>query len=162
MDPSFIQLYGLFKTVSVGLSPTTSRPSIFDITGRAKWDAWSRIGKEYSDVECAEARYLELAKELGWDGTEQSSVPEANKGKGKASEGDDEAIWDSEESSSKVSGGLGFSVSTLAYTKEASERSVHGFAVEDKTREIEELLARAPDLDLNGLDEHVGISCPKH
>ena len=53
-------------------------------------------------------------------------------------------------------------MSTLAYTKEASERSVHGFAVENKTREIEELLAGAPDLDLNGLDEHVSISCPKN
>jgi len=149
------QLYGIFKTVTVGLSPTTSRPSIFDVTGRAKWDAWSRIGREYPDTECAEARYLELAKELGWDGTQQPRLSETNKERGKTIDKDDEDIWDSEESFSKVGGGLGFSVSTMAHTKEASERSVHGFAVENETREIEELLAQTPDLDLNKLDEHV-------
>lgn len=141
--------------MTIGSSPSESRPSIFDITGRAKWDAWNRIGREYPDTECAEVRYLELAKELGWDGTEQPRLSETNKEKGKASEKGDEDIWDLGESFSKVGGGLGFSVSTMAHTKEASERSVHGFAVENETREIEELLAQAPDFDLNKLDEHV-------
>jgi len=141
--------------VTVGLSPTTSRPSIFDVTGRAKWDAWSRIGREYPDTDCAEARYLELAKELGWDGVQQPHISKTNKEKGKISDKGDEDIWDSEESFSKVGGGFGFSVSTMAHTKEASERSVHGFAVENETREIEELLAQTPDLDLNKLDEYV-------
>lgn len=143
--------------MTVGSNPTTSRPSIFDMTGRAKWDAWSTTGKKYSDVQNAEARYIELAKELGWDETEQPlpNKSEANKGKGKSNEGEEGDIWDSEEESSTGgSGGLGPSVSTMAHTKEASEKTLHGFAVENDVKGIEDLLAIVPDLDLNEVDEH--------
>ncbi|KAJ3574077.1 hypothetical protein NP233_g2005 [Leucocoprinus birnbaumii] len=127
------------------------------MTGRAKWDAWNATGKKYPDEQSAETRYLEMAKELGWNETEQpsSSKPEASKGKGKSDEGEEGDIWDSEEeSSSRSGGGLGFAVSTMSHTKEKSERTLHGFAVENDVKGIEELLSLVPDLDLNEVDEH--------
>ncbi|KXN83651.1 Acyl-CoA-binding domain-containing protein 2 [Leucoagaricus sp. SymC.cos] len=153
-----LELYGLFKTVTVGSTPTTSRPSIFDITGRAKWDAWNAAGKKYSDVHEAESRYLEIAKGLGWDETQRPLLTKSGKGKGKGGsiEGEEGDIWDSEDDSSapqKSSGGLGLSVSTMARTEETSEQTLHGFAVDNDAKGLEDLLAVAPDLNLNELDE---------
>lgn len=72
--------------------------------------------------------------------------------------GEDEegGIWDPEEDASRQGGsGFGGSVSTMAHTKEESEKTLHGFAVENDVKGIQELLAMVPDLDLNELDEHV-------
>ncbi|KAG6332079.1 hypothetical protein ID866_7007, partial [Astraeus odoratus] len=54
------QLYGLYKFLTVSSLPQTSRPSIFDMTGRAKWDAWNNIGHTFGDRKAeAEKRYLD-------------------------------------------------------------------------------------------------------
>jgi hypothetical protein len=129
------------------------------MTGRAKWDAWSTAGKKYSDSQDAEMRYLEIANKLGWNETDAlPSKRKTNKGKGKINGGEDVDIWDSEDESSRSGGGgLGLSVSTMAHSKEASEQTLHGFAVENNVKGIEDLLALVPDLDLNELDEHVSI-----
>jgi len=69
-----LELYGLFKRVSVAEHPTSGRPSIFDPAGRAKWDAWSEAGvtlKGDDGAIQAEARYVAIAIELGFG-------PEAN------------------------------------------------------------------------------------
>lgn len=73
---AFTQIYGLYKYLTVARSPTTPRPSLFDFTGRAKWDAWKETGDKYADLDLgpgnanAEARYIEIARELGWSGNE--------------------------------------------------------------------------------------------
>lgn len=151
--------------MTIGPTPNTSRPSIFDMTGRAKWDAWDGARKKYSAQE-AEARYLDIAKELGWNENETSQkqiqseasikgkAKEVQKGEAEGEEGD---IWDSEEDAANANGGGGLrgSVSTMAYTKEESEKTLHGFAVENDVEGIEELMRIVPDLDLNEVDEHV-------
>lgn len=134
------------------------------MTGRAKWDAWNAAGKKYVNVQEAEARYMEMAKEHGWN---EQAIEQSGQGKpeglsrGKV-ETNEEDIWDSEEASARQSGssgGLGFSVSTMAHTKEASEKTLHGFAVENDMKGIEDLLSIVPDLNLNELDEHVSMTC---
>ena len=57
-----LALYALFKQASVG-DATGSRPGIFDVKGRAKWDAWA--AKKGTPREAAGDQYLELAKRLG-------------------------------------------------------------------------------------------------
>ncbi|KAF9455129.1 ankyrin [Macrolepiota fuliginosa MF-IS2] len=148
-----LELYGLFKYVTAGPTPTSSRPSIFDMTGRAKWDAWNAAGKAYTQAQDAETRYLEIAKELGWD--EQAAVSKQHEAPSTTNEDEDGDIWDSEEDvSSQGGGGLGCAVSTMAYTKEESEKTLHGFAVENNLKGIEDLLSLVPDLNLDELDEH--------
>ncbi|KAJ3507282.1 hypothetical protein NLJ89_g6389 [Agrocybe chaxingu] len=44
-----LELYGLFKHLTVAPKPDVSRPSIFDMVGRAKWDAWDGAGKKAAD-----------------------------------------------------------------------------------------------------------------
>ncbi|XP_006454696.1 hypothetical protein AGABI2DRAFT_182670 [Agaricus bisporus var. bisporus H97] len=157
-----LELYGLFKYVTTGPKPTVSRPSIFDMTGRAKWDAWNAAGQKYVDAQEAELRYLQMAKELGWDETkiDQSVKNDSKKGKGKVragEEGDDD-IWDSDsdsgDSTTKSNSGLGLTVSTMAGAKEASEKTLHGFAVDNDVRGIEDLLKIVPNLNLNEMDEY--------
>ncbi|KAK7064304.1 ankyrin repeat-containing domain protein, partial [Favolaschia claudopus] len=60
-----LELYGLFKYITVSPLPSTSRPSVFDFTGRAKWDAWTAAGKTYSTKAEAESKYLEIARSFG-------------------------------------------------------------------------------------------------
>lgn len=38
-----LEMYALFKQANVGPN-TTSRPGMLDFVGRAKWDAWSKLG----------------------------------------------------------------------------------------------------------------------
>lgn len=54
-------LYGLYKQATVG-DNTSDRPGMFDIAGRAKWDAWI-LKKGLSKEEAMEA-YVNLVKEL--------------------------------------------------------------------------------------------------
>lgn len=139
------------------------------MTGRAKWDAWNKAGQKYVDAQEAETRYLQLAKELGWDETKIDTPvndlsEDPRKGKGKTREGGegDDDIWDSEDESSATKSrnkreGLGLTVSTMAGAKEASEKTLHGFAVDNDVRGIEDLLIIVPDLNLNEMDEYVSL-----
>ncbi|KAH9044808.1 ankyrin [Lactarius pseudohatsudake] len=62
-----LELYGLFKMLTVATSPNTSRPSFFDIAGRAKWDAWALAAQTFEGRPSeAEHRYVEIARSLGW------------------------------------------------------------------------------------------------
>jgi len=62
-----LELYGLFKMLTVAPSPNTPRPSFFDPTGRAKWDAWMRATQTYEGRPSdAERQYLDIARSLGW------------------------------------------------------------------------------------------------
>ena len=41
-DETKLQLYGLYKQVTVG-DCNTARPALYEFVNRAKWDAWSRL-----------------------------------------------------------------------------------------------------------------------
>jgi len=63
-QPSHVQLnlYGLFKQAKNG-NVTGSRPGVFDMRGRAKYDAWSsNKGMSTDDAKLA---YIEVVEELG-------------------------------------------------------------------------------------------------
>ena len=57
-----LELYGLYKQATVG-DATGSRPGMFDVKGRAKWDAWSK--RKGMTKDAARAAYEALAKRLG-------------------------------------------------------------------------------------------------
>jgi carboxylesterase len=57
-----LQLYALYKQATAG-DATGSRPGIFDVKGRAKWDAWAE--KKGLTREAAADRYVALATRLG-------------------------------------------------------------------------------------------------
>ncbi|XP_077431411.1 acyl-CoA-binding protein-like isoform X2 [Vanacampus margaritifer] len=60
-DQELLDLYGLYKQANVG-DIDTDRPGLFDMKGKAKWDAWnSRKGMSKEDAMSA---YVALAKEL--------------------------------------------------------------------------------------------------
>eukprot|EP00240_Pyramimonas_obovata_P007502 CAMPEP_0118944790 /NCGR_PEP_ID=MMETSP1169-20130426/41022_1 /TAXON_ID=36882 /ORGANISM="Pyramimonas obovata, Strain CCMP722" /LENGTH=148 /DNA_ID=CAMNT_0006890353 /DNA_START=227 /DNA_END=670 /DNA_ORIENTATION=+ len=56
-----LQLYALFKQSTVGPC-NTSKPSLIDQVGRAKWDAWNGLG--IMPQELAKLMYLEVTAEL--------------------------------------------------------------------------------------------------
>jgi len=63
-QPTHVQLnlYGLFKQAKNG-NATGSRPGVFDMRGRAKYDAWSsNKGMSTDDAKLA---YIEIVEELG-------------------------------------------------------------------------------------------------
>jgi diazepam-binding inhibitor (GABA receptor modulating acyl-CoA-binding protein) len=54
-------LYGLYKQATVG-DCNTSKPGMFDLKGKAKWEAWNKLkGTAQSD---AETKYIEKVKSL--------------------------------------------------------------------------------------------------
>ncbi len=57
-----LALYALYKQATVG-DATGSRPGMFDVKGRAKFDAWSE--KKGLAKDAAADQYLALAKRLG-------------------------------------------------------------------------------------------------
>lgn len=65
-----LKLYGLFKQATVG-DINTDCPSMFNVAGRAKWNAWSENrGKTDDD---AKNEYISVVARLG--GTNGSPLP---------------------------------------------------------------------------------------
>ncbi|RKP11768.1 acyl-CoA-binding protein [Piptocephalis cylindrospora] len=56
-----LELYALFKQGTIGDNDTT-RPGVFDLKGKAKWDAWT--GKKGLSKEEAQAKYIAYVKAL--------------------------------------------------------------------------------------------------
>lgn len=151
-----LELYGLYKFLTVSPLPQTSRPSLFDMTGRAKWDAWTSTGKTYNDRKAdAEKRYLEIARELGWipgDAGTQLISPSHQPSPGE--------VWDDElgmrvsDSASNHRGGMGTTVSALArpITQDGAE-TLHKLAIEGDPDEVSRFLEAHPLLDINERDE---------
>ena len=136
--------------------PSTSRPSIFDITGRAKWDAWAAIGKQYQDQKEAEEKYLEIARTLGWAGSateiRAQSVPSSSTGEGSWDDKDDS---DTPEASNSSGGGMGLSVSVMMPPSSAIDTSIHGLALSNDVSGLTTLLEQCPETDLDAVDEFV-------
>lgn len=57
-----LRLYALYKQGTVG-DVTGKRPGMFDLVGRAKYDAWSSVAGTPSDE--AKRQYIEYVRELG-------------------------------------------------------------------------------------------------
>lgn len=149
-----LELYGLFKCLTVSPIPNTTCPSIFDMTGRAKWNSWQSIGKTYSNnLPGAEGRYLELARDLGWKPGSTTTEPPP---KGTAEANDDDDIWDKESDTRKgSSGGMGNKVSTVSYGDEGERKGVvHNFAVDGDAGSLRRYLVDHPDADINAKDEY--------
>ncbi|PFH50784.1 hypothetical protein AMATHDRAFT_144280 [Amanita thiersii Skay4041] len=147
-----LELYGLFKFVTVSPTPSTSRPSIFDMTGRAKWDAWNNTAKKYSRPEDAEQQYIEIAKRLGWtEGT--STVKQADEDAIDLDALDDQPDQPSHKPSGG-SGGLGPSVSIVQAPTTMQDGSIHGLAVENDVAGLATILKTVPEIDLDAPDEY--------
>ena len=145
------QLYGLFKLITVSPSPNTSRPSFFDMTGRAKWDAWAQASRDYDGrLDDAEKRYLDITSSLEWKETKSGE-----------SEGAPSAEQESRTSESSTPGGsgsgMGVSVSIIAppALDKNEEGTVHGFAVQNDAQALSEFLEHNSNADLNAKDEFV-------
>ena len=60
-NDELLNLYGLYKQATVG-DNNTSRPGLFDVKGKAKWDNWDSLkGTSKSD---AMNNYITLANSL--------------------------------------------------------------------------------------------------
>lgn len=137
-----LELYGLYKYLTVGHKPTSSCPSIFDMSGRAKWKAWDAMEAKYTgkpDVD-VEERYLEIARQYGW----KESVGEA------AASAMAHPPVDTE---GKHGVGMGVSVSAIARPPEDAtepEDSLHGLVLTGEVDKVKEALDKdgsAVDLD---------------
>ncbi|KAI0307899.1 ankyrin [Multifurca ochricompacta] len=139
-----LELYGLFKTLTVSPSPNTPRPSFFDISGRAKWDAWRFTANSYEGrLLEAEHRYLDIAHSLGWE--EGSPV---------------KAMDETEEQIESGGGtGMGVSVSVVSPPSPNSEAAtgLHGYAMEDNVAAISAFLNASECLDVDARDEYVRV-----
>ncbi|KAJ7125673.1 ankyrin repeat-containing domain protein [Mycena crocata] len=143
-----LELYGLFKYVHGSPLPTTPRPSLFDFTGRAKWDAWTAAGKTQSTKAGAESRYLEIARSLGWT---EGAVPL------ETARNETENIWDSDDENEPTknrgdSGGFGTSVSAMARPEDEADASIHGLVISNDVQRLVSLLQEDAGVDLNARD----------
>ncbi|KAF8898842.1 ankyrin repeat-containing domain protein [Infundibulicybe gibba] len=145
-----LELYGLFKFLTVGPTPNIPRPSIFDMTGRAKWDAWNVTGRSFQNGRDVELRYLDIARDLGWE-EGAPAIPDNPK-----SSDIEEDIWDDDHTSTGTNSGatgLGGSVSTMASRQEGHDESMHGRAIANDPMGILALLEKQPGQNINGRDE---------
>lgn len=146
-------MYGLFKFVTVSHTPNIPKPGLLDFTGRAKWDSWQELGKKYSTQPdpdgVAQARYLEIAKSLGW-----RLGATADDGSLGHDTGDDI------ESTKGVITGTGVFVSTMSAPKGHTDddlSTIHGLAIAGDAQKLEEMLKANLSLDINQRDEFVSV-----
>ena len=58
-----LEFYGLFKQATVG-DTNTERPGMFDLKGKAKWDAWK--AKEGMSQDDAKEAYIAKVRAAGF------------------------------------------------------------------------------------------------
>ncbi|KAI9319744.1 acyl-CoA-binding protein-like protein [Dichotomocladium elegans] len=61
-DNDLLKLYGLFKQATVG-DNNTSKPGMFDLKAKYKWQAWEDLKGKLSQEE-AEKQYIAFVEEL--------------------------------------------------------------------------------------------------
>lgn len=153
-----LELYGLYKCATVSITPNVAKPSIFDIYGKPKWEAWNNAGKTCGgSQEIAEQRYLALARQLGWSPSDQPAVPAPTNTDDNANQEpqDDDDIWDKEDDKGKRAGGGGFavSVSSVAAPQVAEGEGIHALALSGNVQRLRELLSKDAS-DINSVDEY--------
>lgn len=151
-----LELYGLFKMLTVATSPDTSRPSFFDITGRTKWDAWMLAAQTYEGRPSeAEHRYLDIAQSLGW---KEGSFAATSASADKTADDDDDETEGQEERGNGGSGtGMGISVSVISppiLDDVGDSSGLHGYAMRDDVAAISALLRASEGADINVRDEY--------
>jgi len=143
-----LELYGLFKFVTVSHTPNIPRPGLVYFIERAKWDSWQELGKKYSTQSdpdgAAQARYLEIAKSLGWKpgtATDDGSLGHDTDGDMGGTKG--------------VTTGTGVFVSTMSIPKGDIDDlgTIHGLAIAGDAQRLEKMLKANPSLDINQKDE---------
>ncbi|KAG2120786.1 uncharacterized protein F5147DRAFT_663292 [Suillus discolor] len=151
-----LELYGLFKYLKVAPKPQGSRPHIFDMTGRAKWDAWKAASDTYvNNSHAAAQRYRAIAQELGW---KSDSTPNSASGKRSEDEGADAGVQSDSAgsgSSSGGGGGMGTSVSLLVNPGPdlGEAQTLHGLAIAGDAEKLMAFLLVNPAVDINARDE---------
>lgn len=60
-NEELLELYKFYKQATVG-DCNTSRPGMFDMKGKYKWDAWNEL--KGTDKGEAETKYIKLVQEL--------------------------------------------------------------------------------------------------
>ncbi|KAH9846824.1 ankyrin [Lenzites betulinus] len=153
-----LELYAIFKYLTVSPYPNTPKPSIFDFTGKAKWDAWRTAGELYGDRPAdAEARYLEIARSLEWtEGKEADPEPTSE-----TEEDDGKGIWESDsdgESPKKKHAGekstIGRVTSTMVAEDEGSASALSNLAISGNAESLAAHLQEHPEVDINAPDEN--------
>ncbi|KAG1908186.1 ankyrin repeat-containing domain protein [Suillus fuscotomentosus] len=150
-----LELYGLFKYLKVAPKPQGSRPHIFDMTGRAKWDAWKAASDTYvNNSHAAAQRYRAIAQELGW---KPDSTPNSASGKRSEDEGADTGVRNDSAGSGSSSGGggMGTSVSLLINPGPdvGEAQTLHGLAIAGDAEKLMAFLLVNPAVDVNARDE---------
>ncbi|KAG8976518.1 hypothetical protein FRB90_009149 [Tulasnella sp. 427] len=142
-----LELYGLYKYLTVGHKPTSSCPSIFDMSGRAKWKAWDGMEAQYAgktDVE-VEDRYLEIARQFGWKESAGEAAASAMAHPPAETEG-------------KHGVGMGVSVSAIARPPEDAkepENSIHSLVLTGEVDKVKEALDKeGSSADLDTKDDY--------
>ena len=153
--------------MTVSPSPNTPRPSLLDFTGKAKWDAWKSAGETYKDRPAdAEARYLEIARSLGWV---EGKEPEPVQAKAKAAEPtradgsepvDEDDIWDKDEDIEARKhrgdgGAMGPVLSTMSAGDEENSSVLSNLAIAGDVQELVGYLEAHPEADVNDPDDNV-------
>lgn len=140
--------------LTVATSPNTSRPSFFDIAGRAKWDAWTLAAQTYEGRPSeAEHRYLDIAQSLGWKEGASAATSAA---------AEDETEEEQGERGGGGGGGsgMGISVSVISppiLDKVDDSPGLHGYAMGDDVAAISAFLSANEAVDINGRDEYVSL-----
>ena len=127
--------------LTVAPAPNTNRPSFFDISGRAKWDAWKLAAETYEGRPSeAERRYLDIARSLGWEEGSPAATTEETE----------------ERPERRRSGtGMGVSVSVMSPPDEQATTGLHNYAMGDDVAATFACLNAPQDLDIDARDEFV-------
>ncbi|KAI0652133.1 ankyrin [Trametes meyenii] len=149
-----LELYAIFKYITVAPDPNAPKPSIFDFTGKAKWDAWRTAGELYGDRPAdAESRYLEIARSLGWqEGKQAEPLPRASH-----KDGDEDDIWDSDSEVEKHrsdKSAIGRITSTMVAVDDGSTSAVSNLAIGGDVHGLLAYLRDHPETDVNSLDDN--------
>jgi len=152
-NSAMLELYGLYKFLADAAEPTTSRPSLFEITKRAKWDSWKSAGNKYSGKDAeAEERYISIATSCGWVKGEAVKESPVQRDEEPSAE---ELL--SRETPERTTGGAGTGavVSTVSGEDEAiDEDSLHGLAIIGDHAKARQFLKDNPDTNLDTVDEY--------
>jgi len=157
-----LEIYGLFKLVTASQTPAGSRPSLFDLTGRAKWDAWDAAAKNYGGNDGqsrAERHYIEIAEELGFKKPNALVVDRASTSRSKDTDSDDVDLdrLDEDEpgqTTANVPSGFGGGVSSMSHTDPTprNAQSLHEFALEGNCEALRNFCSKNPDIDIDARD----------
>jgi diazepam-binding inhibitor (GABA receptor modulating acyl-CoA-binding protein) len=128
-----LELYSYYKQATVGPC-NTGKPGFFDFTGRAKWEAWHKLGSLPSDE--AKMHYISLVDKHDPD-WQQKPIEESTGTAGSSMGG---------------ASGTGPVVSRMAAIKDDSilhdkDKTLIDWATEGNVDRIKELIARGDDVN---------------